>query len=100
MIMATKALLARNNNPSDEEIRKALKTPCRCTGYVKILDAVKQAGAMLRGEISVPEIAEEEVSSTIGMSVVRKTLAKAAGKLFMLTTCRQRTCSGVSWFKR
>jgi aldehyde oxidoreductase len=82
MIMATKALLARNNNPSDEEIRKALKNNlCRCTGYVKILDAVKQAGAMLRGEISVPEIAEEEVSSTIGMSVVRKdTVAKAAGK--------------------
>ncbi|HHX51569.1 MAG TPA: molybdopterin-dependent oxidoreductase, partial [Clostridia bacterium] len=82
MIMATKALLDRNNNPSDEEIKEGLKNNlCRCTGYVKILDAVKLAGAMLRGEISAPDATEEEISATIGMSVVRKdTVAKATGK--------------------
>jgi aerobic carbon-monoxide dehydrogenase small subunit len=44
MIMASHALLARNPNPSEEEIRKALAgNLCMCTGYVQIVDAVKDA---------------------------------------------------------
>jgi len=44
MIMATKALLAKNPNPSREEIKKALEgNLCRCTGYLKIFQAVEQA---------------------------------------------------------
>ncbi|GIT49254.1 MAG: hypothetical protein Ct9H300mP14_11820 [Gammaproteobacteria bacterium] len=40
--MASKALLDRNPNPSDEEIRFALAgNLCRCTGYDKIVRAVK-----------------------------------------------------------
>jgi carbon-monoxide dehydrogenase small subunit len=40
-VMATKALLNRNPNPSDDEIRKALVgNLCRCTGYTKIVEAV------------------------------------------------------------
>lgn len=51
MIMATKALLDANPTPSDEEIKKALKPNlCRCTGYVAIVEAVRLAGRMLRGE--------------------------------------------------
>lgn len=42
MVMATKALLLKNANPSEEEIREGLKNNyCRCTGYVKILQAVR-----------------------------------------------------------
>lgn len=42
MIMASEALLRKNSQPSDEEIRKALEgNLCRCTGYVKILESVK-----------------------------------------------------------
>jgi aerobic carbon-monoxide dehydrogenase small subunit len=42
--MASHALLARNPNPSEEEIRKALAgNLCMCTGYVQIVDAVKDA---------------------------------------------------------
>jgi 4-hydroxybenzoyl-CoA reductase subunit gamma len=44
MIMAAEALLRRNPQPSDQEIRDALAgNLCRCTGYVKIIDSVKAA---------------------------------------------------------
>jgi carbon-monoxide dehydrogenase small subunit len=44
LIVATHDLLARNPEPSDAEIREALAgNLCRCTGYEKILDAVRLA---------------------------------------------------------
>ena len=44
LIVATHDLLARNPEPSDPEIREALAgNLCRCTGYEKILDAVRLA---------------------------------------------------------
>lgn len=48
MIMSAKALLDRNPNPSDLEIREGLSgNLCRCTGYVKIADAVRLAAEEL-----------------------------------------------------
>jgi carbon-monoxide dehydrogenase small subunit len=44
MIMAAADLLARNPNPSDEEIRHGLEgNLCRCTGYHNIVEAVRSA---------------------------------------------------------
>jgi carbon-monoxide dehydrogenase small subunit len=44
MVMSAKALLDRNPHPTDEEIRYALVgNLCRCTGYLRIVKAVKQA---------------------------------------------------------
>ena len=44
LIVATHELLGRNSSPSDEQIREALAgNLCRCTGYEKILDAVRNA---------------------------------------------------------
>ncbi len=49
MILTAKSLLARNPQPSDEEIREALAgNLCRCTGYVQILTAVRRAIDLLR----------------------------------------------------
>jgi len=49
MIMAAKALLDKNPKPNEIEIRSALSgNLCRCTGYVKIIDAVKTAKDLLR----------------------------------------------------
>jgi 4-hydroxybenzoyl-CoA reductase subunit gamma len=43
-IMASAGLLRRNPRPSEDEIREALGSNiCRCTGYVKIIEAVKYA---------------------------------------------------------
>jgi carbon-monoxide dehydrogenase small subunit len=47
MVMTSHALLQNNPNPSEAEIRKALAgNLCMCTGYVQIVDAVKEAAAM------------------------------------------------------
>jgi len=55
ILMAAKALLAENPNPSREEIRQALAgNLCRCTGYWKIVEAVEGAAAKLRGEAWEP----------------------------------------------
>ena len=44
MVMTSYALLQRNPNPSEEEIRKALAgNLCMCTGYMQIVEAVKEA---------------------------------------------------------
>ena len=46
-IMASVGLLRRNPNPSDDEIHEALAgNICRCTGYVKIIEAVKHAAQL------------------------------------------------------
>ena len=51
MIMSVKALLDANPDPSEAEIREALVgNLCRCTGYVQIIEAVKRAARILRGE--------------------------------------------------
>ena len=48
MIMSATALLARNSQPSPEEIRIGLSgNLCRCTGYAKILAAVERTAAEL-----------------------------------------------------
>jgi carbon-monoxide dehydrogenase small subunit len=46
MIMASKQILERNPNPSEQEIRHGLEgNLCRCTGYQHIVNAVKAAAA-------------------------------------------------------
>jgi aerobic carbon-monoxide dehydrogenase small subunit len=49
MIMSTKALLDENPNPSREEIKRGLSgNLCRCTGYIKIFDAVEEVSRQHR----------------------------------------------------
>jgi carbon-monoxide dehydrogenase small subunit len=53
MIMVAKALLDRNPNPTEEEIRKTVAgNICRCTGYVKIVQSISEAAKLLRGEVA------------------------------------------------
>jgi carbon-monoxide dehydrogenase small subunit len=49
-IMAAEGLLRKNANPSEDEIKTALGSNiCRCTGYVKIIEAVQYASEKMRG---------------------------------------------------
>ena len=49
MIMSTTALLQKNPNPTQEEIEYALDgNICRCAGYPKIFEAVRQAGKIMQ----------------------------------------------------
>jgi carbon-monoxide dehydrogenase small subunit len=51
MILSAKALLDRNPDPSEDEIREAISgNLCRCTGYVKIVEAIEAAASSMREE--------------------------------------------------
>jgi carbon-monoxide dehydrogenase small subunit len=51
IVVAAKALLEKNPDPSETEVRYWLAgNLCRCTGYDKIIRAVLDAGAVMRGE--------------------------------------------------
>ena len=55
MVICTKALLDKNPDPTEDEIKYALRNNyCRCTGYVKIIAAVKLAAKIMR-EGAIPE---------------------------------------------
>lgn len=51
MVLATKAILDKNIEPSEEEIREGISgNLCRCTGYTKMVDAVKKSSEYLKKE--------------------------------------------------
>lgn len=81
MIMATKALLDRNPDPDEAEIKRALEhNLCRCTGYNSIIDAVKLAGRFIRGEIAPADIRPDPNGPKIGISHPRPSaMLKACG---------------------
>ena len=55
MMMVTSALLERNPNPTDDEIRWAISgNICRCTGYMNIVKAVKHAAQMQMDAAKAP----------------------------------------------
>ena len=50
-ILAAQALLERNSNPSESEVREAISgVLCRCTGYLKPVQAILRAAAVMRGD--------------------------------------------------
>jgi putative selenate reductase molybdopterin-binding subunit len=55
MVMAAQALLQETPDPSEDEVREALSgVLCRCTGYLKPVQAILRAAAVLRGELVPP----------------------------------------------
>ncbi|MCK5674361.1 MAG: molybdopterin-dependent oxidoreductase, partial [Spirochaetales bacterium] len=84
VIMSAKALLDRNKTPDETEIKRALTgNICRCTGYIKIINAVKTAASMINENkvwIDRKNILPDKKVS-IGESVVRiDSIKKASGE--------------------
>lgn len=84
MIMTARALLDANPNPSEADIRVALKdTYCRCAGYPTITRAIQSAAAILRGEpplpVTIPE--SNQPLNVVGTNVIRpEAVAKVTGE--------------------
>src|SRR5678815_2661628 len=50
-ILAAKSLLEKNPNPSEDQVREAISgVLCRCTGYLKPVQAILKAAAVMRGD--------------------------------------------------
>lgn len=81
LIMATKSLLDKNPDPDEAAIKKAMRRNlCRCTGYVKIIEAVTLAGRFIRGEITPEQMTPKPSDGIMGVSHPRPSgLAKACG---------------------
>ena len=65
-LMRTNVLLRKNPSPSREEIKQALTLNlCRCTGYVKIIDAIHEAAQRLKNETAT---SDTNLSGMVGTS--------------------------------
>ncbi len=59
MVMSAKALIDQNPDPTDDEIKKAIRgNICRCTGYKKIIEGIKRAAAILRGDEDIKHVSQ------------------------------------------
>ncbi len=83
MIMSSKALLDRDPDPGEEEIKKALQgNLCRCTGYIKIVDAVGLAARYLREKRREEE---QDIIARVGENIIKNdAVAKARGEPFFV----------------
>lgn len=55
MVLAAKALLSKNASPTEDEVREAISgILCRCSGYLKPVQAILRAAAVIRGEALPP----------------------------------------------
>ncbi len=80
--MGAKALLDKNPNPTEAQIRAALnRNLCRCGSYPKVIQAVQSAAAVLRGEAKETATDWSSVSDVVGARVPKVDApAKATGK--------------------
>ncbi len=67
MVLCAKSLLDKCADPTDEQIRFAIRNNfCRCTGYVKIIAAIRLAGQIFRdGKIPLPSATDWKIGSRV-----------------------------------
>jgi len=67
MVLCAKSLLDKRSDPTEEQIRFAIRNNyCRCTGYVKIVAAIRLAGKILRERtIPLPSVTDWKIGSRV-----------------------------------
>ena len=72
MVMAGAALVRRNPNPNEAEVKVAIRgNVCRCTGYKKIIEGILRAAAVLRGDERIDESLERGDDYGVGARAFR-----------------------------
>ena len=72
MVMAGKALVDKNPNPTEADIKEAIKgNICRCTGYKKIIEAIDLVAQIKRGEKQIDKELEKGDSFGVGSNAFR-----------------------------
>ena len=72
MVMSGKALIDRSPNPTEDEIKEAIKgNICRCTGYKKIIEGIDLAAQILRGDKKIDEELEKGDDFGVGSNAFR-----------------------------
>ena len=72
MVMSGKALIDRNPNPTEDEIKEAIKgNICRCTGYKKIIEGIDLTAQILRGDKKIDEELEKGDDFGVGSNAFR-----------------------------
>ena len=75
IVVRAKSLIAKNPTPSRDDIARSLNNHiCRCTGYVKIIDAIELAARAFRGE----PLPEPDYSGKVGSNLPRMDAEKFA----------------------
>lgn len=72
MVMSGKALVDKNPNPTEAEIKEAIKgNICRCTGYKKIIEAIDLVAQIKRGEKQIDKELEKGDCFGVGSNAFR-----------------------------
>ena len=72
MVMAGKALIDQVPDPTEEQIKVALRgNICRCTGYKKIIEGITLAAAILRGDAEIDPMLEKGDEFGVGQRAFR-----------------------------
>ncbi len=72
MVLAGAALVHREPNPTEDQVKMAIRgNVCRCTGYKKIIEGIQLAAAILRGEESIDPNLERGDTFGVGQRVFR-----------------------------
>ncbi len=67
MVLSGKALIDQNPDPTEADIKKAIRgNVCRCTGYKKIIEGITLAAAILRGDAQIDPALEGGASFGVG----------------------------------
>lgn len=72
MVMCAKALIDQNPNPTEDDVKKAIRgNICRCTGYKKIIEGILLTAAILRGDETIDPASENGEDYKVGHPAFR-----------------------------